>query len=42
MAFEEEFSQDGQAIEIADEDAEQITTVQRAVDYLTSKGVADS
>ena len=42
MAFEEEFSQDGQAIEIADEDAEQITTVQKAVDYLTSKGAADS
>jgi|TARA_B100001971_G_C18090078_1_gene483028 acyl carrier protein len=42
MAFEEEFSQDGQAIEIPDEDAEQITTVQKAVDYLTSKGVSDS
>ncbi|MEE9261049.1 MAG: acyl carrier protein [Dehalococcoidia bacterium] len=42
MAFEEEFSQDGQAIEIPDEDAEQITTVQKAVDYLTSKGVTDS
>ncbi len=42
MAFEEEFSQDGQAIEIPDEDAEQITTVQKAVDFLTSKGVTDS
>ena len=42
MAFEEEFSQDGQAIEIPDEDAEGITTVQKAVDYLTSKGIADS
>ena len=42
MAFEEEFSQDGQTIEIPDEDAEQITTMQKAVDYLTSKGVTDS
>ena len=42
MAFEEEFSQDGQQLEIPDEDAEKITNVQHAVDYLKSKGVRDS
>ena len=41
MAFEEEFSSDGNAIEISDEDAESITTVQQAIDYLKSKGVSD-
>ena len=34
MAFEEEFS--------TDEDAESITNVQMAIDFLKSKGVADS
>ena len=42
MAFEEEFSQEGQQLEIPDEDAEKITTVQQAVDYLKAKGVLDS
>ena len=37
MAFEEEFSS-----EISDEDAEQIRTVQNAVDFLKSKGAQDS
>lgn len=41
MAFEEEFSSDGNTIEISDEDAEGITTVQQAIDYLKEKGVAD-
>ncbi len=41
MAFEEEFSQDGQTLEISDEDAEKIITVQAAVDYLKGKGVQD-
>ena len=42
MAFEEEFSQDGEAIEIPDEDAENINTVADAVDYLKGKGITDS
>ena len=42
MALEEEFSQEGQQLEIPDEDAEKITTVQGAVDYLKAKGVQDS
>ena len=41
MAFEEEFSTDDNTIEISDEDAESITTVQMAIDYLKSKGVSD-
>ena len=42
MAFEEEFSQDGQPVEIPDEDAEKITTVQHAVQYLKGKGIQDT
>jgi len=42
MAFEEEFSEDGQLLEISDEDAEKITTVQQAVDYLKGRGIKDS
>jgi|TARA_B100000470_G_C19474118_1_gene251482 acyl carrier protein len=41
MAFEEEFSTDGVEIEISDEDAESITTVQAAIDYLRENGVED-
>ena len=41
MAFEEEFSSDDVEIEISDEDAEGITTVQAAIDYLREKGVVD-
>ncbi|MDE0744407.1 MAG: acyl carrier protein [SAR202 cluster bacterium] len=41
MAFEEEFSSDGVEIEISDEDAESITTVQAAIDYLRNNGVED-
>jgi acyl carrier protein len=37
MALEEEFSTDDKAIEISDEDAENIRTVQNAVDYISSK-----
>jgi acyl carrier protein len=40
MAFEEEFSSGDVEIEISDEDAENITTVKAAIDYLTGKGVA--
>lgn len=41
MAFEEEFSTDDSALEISDEDAEAIATVQAAVDFLSEKGVSD-
>ena len=37
MALEEEFSTDEKAIEMSDEDAENIRTVQDAVDYISSK-----
>jgi len=39
MALEEEFSTPSQKIEIPDEDAEKIATVQDAIDYLTDHGV---
>ena len=38
MAFEEEFGTEDNPVEISDEDAERITTVQLAVDYLQEKG----
>ena len=41
MSMEEEFSEGGTAIEISDEDAEKIVTVQDAVDYLKDLGVED-
>ena len=41
MAFEEEFSSDDVQIEISDEDAEEITTVQAAIHYLRENGVED-
>lgn len=41
MAIEEEFSTDDVAVEISDEDAEKITTVQLAVDYLAEHGITD-
>jgi len=41
MAFEEEFSTDDNQIEITDEDAEKITTVQLAMDFLIQRGVTD-
>ncbi len=41
MSMEEEFSKDGQALEISDEDAEKIVTVQDAVDYLKDLGIED-
>lgn len=40
MSLEEEFSGDTE-IEISDEDAEKIATVQDAVDYLKDHGVED-
>ena len=41
MALEEEFSQDGNTLEIPDEDAENILTVQAALDYLIAHGIKD-
>ena len=39
MALEEEFSTPDLKIEIPDEDAEKIASVQDAIDYLTDRGV---
>lgn len=41
MSLEEEFSQEGAKVEIPDEDAEKIATVQDAVDYIHDRGVKD-
>ena len=41
MAFEEEFSTDDSALEIPDEEAEQITNVRKAIDFLKGHGIAD-
>lgn len=41
MSMEEEFSKDGKPLEISDEDAEKIVTVQDAVDYLKDLGIED-
>jgi acyl carrier protein len=42
MAFEEEFSTDGNQVEISDDDAGNIRTVGDAVTYLVDHGVSDS
>ncbi|HUT97162.1 MAG TPA: acyl carrier protein [Dehalococcoidales bacterium] len=41
MSLEEEFSEEDQKVEISDEDAEKITTVQDAVDYIHDRGIKD-
>ncbi len=41
MSIEEEFSKDGTPIEISDEDAEKIQTVQDAIDFIHDAGVED-
>ena len=41
MAFEEEFSTDVQKVEIPDEDAQKIKTVQDTVDYIKEKGIME-
>ena len=41
MSLEEEFSNPSRKIEIPDEDAEKILTVQDAVDYIKDLGVQD-
>ena len=42
MSLEEEFSSPDKKIEIPDEDAEKIATIQDAMDYIKEQGVADS
>ena len=42
MSLEEKFSSSSQKVEIPDEDAEKIITIQDAVDYLKDLGVTDS
>jgi acyl carrier protein len=41
MSLEEEFSNSAQKVEIPDEDAEKLLTVQDAVDYIKGLGVQD-
>jgi acyl carrier protein len=41
MSLEEEFSNPSQRVEIPDEDAEKIVTVQDAIDYLKDLGITD-
>ncbi|MBT17843.1 MAG: acyl carrier protein [Dehalococcoidia bacterium] len=41
MAFEEEFSDGTEPLKISDEDAENIKTIQDAVDFIKSKGYTD-
>jgi len=41
MSLEEEFSTPSRKVEIPDEDAEKIITVQDAIDYLKDLGVKD-
>ena len=42
MAIEEEFTSTNGKLEIPDEEAESIKTVQNVMDYLASQGVRDS
>jgi acyl carrier protein len=42
MSLEEEFGQPDQKVEIPDEDAEKIVTVQDAIDYIHERGIKDS
>lgn len=41
MSLEEEFSSEGRRLEIPDEDAEKIKTVQDAIDYIKEQGIED-
>ena len=41
MTIEEEFSDANRKLEISDEDAAKITTVQQAMDYLRDQGLED-
>ncbi len=41
MALEEEFTTDDTPVEISDEDAEKILSVQDIIDYVKAKGITD-
>ena len=41
MALEEEFGTEDQPLEISDEEAESIRTVQDAINFLKAKGITD-
>lgn len=41
MTLEEEFSDPSRKVEIPDEDAEKMVTIQDAIDYITDLGVED-
>ena len=41
MSLEEEFSKEGKSMEVSDEDAEKIVTVQDAVNYIIEHGLAE-
>ena len=41
MAIEEEFSTPGSKLEIPDEDAPSMVTVQNAIDYIKERGIGD-
>ena len=41
MSLEEEFSKEGQSMEISDEQAEKIATVQDAVSFIAEQGVSE-
>ncbi len=41
MALEEEFTTDDTPVEISDEDAEKIRSVQDIIDYVGEKGITD-
>lgn len=41
MSMEEEFSTEGKSVEISDDDAEKIQTVQDAVDFIRDAGIED-
>ena len=41
MSLEEEFTSEATTVEISDEDAEKIVTVQDAVDYIKDHGIED-
>jgi len=41
MTLEEEFSNGGKRLEIPDEDAERMKTIQDVVEYLKERGVED-
>lgn len=41
MSLEEEFSKGGKSMEVSDEDAEKLATVQDTVNYIIEHGIAD-